>query len=55
MDNSITHFWDKYIDISSACRVKEGSLRWYVKRVEEYIFAYKSIGLSLHQAHHIEA
>ena len=55
MDDSIDRFWEKYIDISRTCRVKEASLRWYVKRAEEYIDAHKSIRLSLHQAHHIEA
>ena len=55
MDDSISRFWDKYIDISKSYGVKESSLRWYVKRVEEYIHAHKSVRLVLHTPDTISA
>lgn len=37
MDDSISRFWDKYIDKTVGCGVPDTALRWYVKHVEAFI------------------
>jgi hypothetical protein len=49
MDDSIARFWDKYIEKTKAYGVKNASLKWYVKYVEEYINANKHLRLARHR------
>ena len=55
MNNSVSHFWENYINISKSYGVKPGALRWYVRHAEEYIKAHKATRLSLHTPDILEA
>lgn len=35
-----TRFWDRYIQLARQEQVPERALRWYVRRVEQYIQAH---------------
>ena len=48
MDDSVSRFWDKYIEISKAYGVEDKVVRWYVIHVERYIAAHKGLRLGLH-------
>ncbi|MDH5473984.1 MAG: integron integrase [Gammaproteobacteria bacterium] len=54
MDTSIAHFWDKYIQKSISYGVSQRVARWYVKHVEAYIEAHKSIRLLQHTPEMLE-
>lgn len=53
MDDSVTRFWDKYINKTVSYGVPEGARRWYVRHVEEFIKANPEIRLSAMQEHNI--
>lgn len=46
MDDSVSRFWDKYIDKTVVCDVQERARRWYVRHVEEFIKAFPGSRLS---------
>ncbi len=48
MDDSVSRFWDKYIEKTDSYHLDEVVVRWYVVRVEEYIAAHRSLRLGLH-------
>ncbi|MFK5947603.1 MAG: hypothetical protein QM500_02390 [Methylococcales bacterium] len=50
MDDSVSRFWDKYIEKSKTYHIKNTSVRWYVMRIEEYIEANKGVRLTRHNA-----
>jgi integron integrase len=39
MDESIAHFWDKYVLKTVVCGVPDGAQKWYVRHVEAFIRA----------------
>ena len=50
MSNSISRFWDKYIEKSKSYGIKDHVVRWYVIRVESYIDAHPKLKLKSHTA-----
>ncbi|MDH5446989.1 MAG: integron integrase [Gammaproteobacteria bacterium] len=48
MSQSVSRFWENYINISKSYGVKQSALRWYVRHAEDYIKAHKDTRLSLH-------
>lgn len=48
MIESVSHFWENYINISKSYGAKQRALRWYVRHAEEYIKAHQGVRLSLH-------
>ncbi len=55
MDDSVSRFWDVYIEKSNTYKVKEVVVRWYVVRVENYIAAHKGLRLRRHSAAEVRA
>jgi integron integrase len=53
--DSIERFWDKYIEKTKRYEVPPKSVRWYVKRAEEYIKAHSELRLAQHSASHVES
>lgn len=47
-DQSVSRFWDDYILKTKTYRVKESSVRWYVRNAERYIKDHQDQRLSLH-------
>jgi integron integrase len=50
----ISRFWEKYTDKTKAYNIKQSALRWYVKRAEDYIKAYKDKKLIEHTDKDVE-
>ena len=48
MNQSVSRFWENYINISKSYGVKSSVLNWYVRHAEEYIKANNTIRLSAH-------
>ena len=48
MIQSVSRFWENYINISKAYGVKPSALHWYVRYAEEYFKAQKGVRLSMH-------
>ena len=46
--SEIDRFWDKYINFVTKQGVKQGALRWYVRRCEQYIASFPDKRLSAH-------
>ena len=55
VSQSVSQFWDSYIQKLHIYNVKEKSLKWYVRDVEKYIKATKDKRLSSHEPKDIEA
>ena len=55
MNQSVSRFWDNYINISKSYGVKPSALRWYVRHAEQYIKAHKADRLALHTPVMLEA
>jgi len=53
MDESISRFWDKYIDFSKAYTNKEVVINWYVRHAEAYIAVHKNVRLHRHTAENV--
>ena len=53
--DSVERFWEKYIKQTKAYNVPSKSIRWYVKRAEEYIKAHPSLRLAQHSPDNIES
>jgi len=53
-DESVSRFWDNYIDKTKAYNVKPKVARWYVRHAESYIKANPNLRLSQHSAEIIE-
>ena len=51
----IDRFWEKYINKTKLYRVPEKSIRWYVKRVEEFIKAHPDEQLAQHSDKTVDA
>ena len=51
---AVERFWENYINKAKSYRVPEKSIRWYVKRVEEFIQAHPSLQLSQHTEKSLE-
>lgn len=51
--DAVQKFWDSYIEILLNQGVKQESLRWYVKRVEQYIAHFSDERLVRHTPDHI--
>ena len=47
-------FWDGYLSVLGAARIKPESAKWYVIRVEQYFKAHPSVALSAHEAVHVQ-
>jgi integron integrase len=47
-------FWDKYIEKTKDYKIPSHSIRWYVKRAEEYIKSYPDLGLNCHSHDTVE-
>ncbi len=43
-----SRFWDRFIDLARNASVPERALRWYVRRVEQYIDAHADLRLKQH-------
>jgi integron integrase len=52
--DSIERFWDNYINKTKTYKVPDKSIRWYVRRAEEYIKANSSLRLAQHSATDVE-
>jgi len=50
MDDQISRFWNRYVEKTASYHIKESSIKWYVRYVEQYIATHKSYRLSLHCA-----
>ena len=46
--DAVNKFWDRYLQILRNHKVKEASLRWHVKRVEQYIAHFPDHKLARH-------
>ena len=55
VDQSVSHFWDKYITKTKSYGVKKGAAKWYVRYAENYIKAHKNKRLSTHDPHDVES
>ncbi len=53
-DETIARFWENYIEKTKCYGVKQSAVRWYVRRVEEYIKAHKHLRLAEHSAKQVE-
>ena len=53
-DQSISRFWDKFINKTKAYNLKPGVDRWYVRHAEAYIKAHPNIRLAQHTALNVE-
>ena len=53
-DQSVSRFWDNYILKTKAYRVKEASVRWYVRYAERYIKDHQDLRLSLQTADNLD-
>lgn len=51
--DAVRRFWDRYIELLAKQMVKPESRRWYVRRAEQYIAAYKDERLASHRPEHI--
>ena len=54
MDQSISRFWEKYIDKSKVYGVKPHLLKWYIRHAETYIKAHKQVRLVTHTPELVE-
>lgn len=52
---AVKRFWDNYIEKTKCYNIPPKSVRWHVKRVEEFIAAHPSVQLSQHTANTVEA
>lgn len=55
MHDSVSRFWDKYIDKTKSYNVKDKAVRWYVRHAEEYIKAHPDHRLRSHTAEMVTA
>jgi len=55
MSNSISHFWDKFIDKTKAYNINDKARRWYVRHAEAYIKAHPDSRLMTHTADMVTA
>jgi len=53
-DDSVSHFWDKYVAISKLYNVRNSALRWYVHDAENYIKVHEGLSLAQHGALQLE-
>jgi len=53
MSDSITRFWEKYIDKSRLYTSKDIVFRYYVLRAEHYIKSHEGLRLAQHKASHV--
>ena len=53
VDQSVRKFWDKYIILLGNNGIKPGQQRWYVRRVEAYIYHYTDQKLATHTPDHV--
>jgi len=54
-DQSISRFWDIYIDKTKSYNIKPKACRWYVRDAEIYIKAYSNLRLSRHLPQHVDS
>lgn len=54
VDQSVSHFWNKYTLKTSIYNIKDDAVKWYVRYAENYIKAHKDKRLSLHTPQDIE-
>ena len=47
-------FWDGYLSVLGAARIKPANARWYFLRIEQYFKAHPSVALSAHEADHVQ-
>ena len=47
-------FWDGYLSVLSAARIKPDKTKWYFLRVEQYFKAHPRVSLSAHEADHVQ-
>ena len=47
-------FWDGYLSVLGAARIKPANAKWYFLRVEQYFKAHPNVALSAHEANHIQ-
>ena len=48
IDQSISQFWDKYINKAKTYNIKESAIRWHVRHAETYIKSHKNKRLAEH-------
>ena len=53
-EQSVTRFWDKYIDKTKRYEIKDSAVRWHVRHAEAYIKAHSKIRLADHTEQHVE-
>ena len=53
-DQSISRFWDKYIQKTSSYNINPKNVRWYVRHAETYIKAHHGMRLAKHSAADME-
>lgn len=53
-DQSISRFWDDFINKTKAYGVKQSAVRWYVRHAESYIKAYPDLKLAKHSTQNLE-
>lgn len=53
-DQSVSRFWENYILKTRAYRIKNASMRWYVRHAERYIKDHHDVRLSLHTTQNLE-
>lgn len=54
MEEAISRFWDKFIEISKGYNSNPDITRWYIVRAEEYIKAHPQQRLKTHKPVHVE-
>ena len=54
VDQSVSHFWNKYTLKISHYNIKDDAIKWYVRYAENYIKAHKDKRLSLHTPKDVE-
>lgn len=54
VDQSISHFWDNFIEKTKTYEIKRSAAKWYVRHAENYIKAHKSRRLASHTAEDLD-
>jgi hypothetical protein len=54
MSNTVSRFWDKYIEKLITCGIKQRPHQWYIKHIEDYKKFHEGKRLRFHNALDIE-
>ena len=52
--NGADQLWERYVEKTKGCNIPPNSIRWYVKRVEDYLRVHSELNLHQHSAEHVD-